>query len=260
MGEHKQKPSKPAGTKRKLENAPDADANPEPSPKRAQPQPQPKSAARQEQIEVDDTIAMMDPALLADHFAKYVRKSFPDSSAIELDDQLLPSKAFLNTTDFDKPHEAANLPAFLEKFSKEGKSGLSSCDDKGSPHTLVVTSSGIRTADLYRELRVFNSDNTKVAKLIAKHMKLKDNVEYMQKTRVGIAIGTPGRLKDLIDAGALKTRGIRRIVVDGSYRDQKKRTIFEMDELFRPLLTLLNSDEIRPRYVAADDRIELLVF
>ncbi|EXJ79466.1 hypothetical protein A1O3_08968 [Capronia epimyces CBS 606.96] len=249
----KMKGHKVAGTKRSLNDA--ADSGLEPPTKRAAPE----AAMRQQQTEVDETIAMMDPALLADHFAKFVRKSFPDSSSIELEDQFLPTKAFLNTSDFNKRHTAVNLPEFLEKFSDKGKTGLSSCDDKASPHTLVVTSSGIRTADLTRELRVFNNENVKVAKLIAKHMKLKDNVEYMQKTRVGIAIGTPGRLKDLIDAGALKPKGIRRIVVDGSYRDQKKRTIFEMNELFQPLMTLLNSDELRQRY-GTDDKIDILVF
>lgn len=253
MAEEKKQGQQQSGTKRRLDDA--TDGSIEPPTKRTTP----KAASRHEQIEVDETIAMMDPALLADHFAKFVRKAFPDSSSIELEEQFLPTKAFLNSIDFDKPHAAANLPEFLEKFSKEGKKGLTSCDGKASPHTLVVTASGIRTADLTRELRVFNSENAKVAKLIAKHMKLKDNVDFIQKTKVGIAIGTPGRLKDLIDAGAIKTKSIRRIIVDGSYRDQKKRTVFEMDELFRPLLALLNVEEIRQRY-GAEDKIEILVF
>ena len=95
--------------------------------------------------------AVFDPALLADHFAKSIRKSYPNSSSIELDERYLPAKAFLDTTDYEKDRVAANLPDFLERFSA-GKDGLSTCDGKASPHTLVVASSGMRTADLYREL------------------------------------------------------------------------------------------------------------
>jgi protein CMS1 len=58
----------------------------------------------------------------------------------------------------------------------------------------------------------------------------------------------------------MKTSGIRRIVVDGSYKDEKKRSIFEMEELFRPLLALLNMEQIRKRYGAEEDKVEILVF
>lgn len=209
--------------------------------------------------DVKQTVAAMDPALLADHFAKCLRKCFPKKSSIEFEDDDLPTKAFLDTTMFDSAHTGANLPAFLEQFTKNGKAELTTCEAKASPHTLVITSSGMRTADLTRELRVFNTKNSKVAKLIAKHMKLTDNAKYLAETKIGIAIGTPARLKDLIDQDALETRGLRRIVVDGSYGDEKKRTIFDMDELFRPLMALLNVPSIRQRY-GGEDQVVLLVY
>lgn len=255
MSRKKQASRRNSGLKRKLDDDVDVDPATIPS-KRAVLD----VANRPKQSQPDETIAMMDPALLADHFAKCTRACFPDSSAIKLEDRYLPTKAFSNTIDFDKSHIGTNLPSFLEKFSEDGKVGLSTCVKEGTPHTLVITSSGIRTADLTRELRVFNTKDSKVAKLIAKHMKLKDNVKYMQGTKVGVAIGTPTRLKDLIDADALMTDGLRRIIVDGSYRDEKKRTIFEMDELFRPLIDLLNVDSIRQRYGVDDNKIEIMVF
>jgi DNA-nicking Smr family endonuclease len=203
---------------------------------------------------------VVDPALLADRFAKYIQKYCPNSSHIELEEQYLPTKAFLDTTGYDKDRVAANLPEFIEKFSAEGKSGLSACDEKASPHTLVVTSSGIRTADLYRELRVFQNGETKVGKLIAKHMKLKENMEYMQENKIGIAISTPIRFNQLLDADALKTANLRRIVVDGSYCDEKKNTIFMMAQTFNPLVTLLNKESFRRRYGDGKDNIDILVF
>ncbi|OCT55121.1 Protein cms1 [Cladophialophora carrionii] len=204
--------------------------------------------------------AVGDPALLADRLAKYIQKYCPNSSPIELEEQYLPAKAFLDTTGYDRDRVAANLPQFIERFSPEGKTGLSTCDEKASPHTLVVTSSGIRTADLYRELRVFQNAETKVGKLIAKHMKLRDNIEYMLGNKIGIAISTPFRFKQLVDADALKTEKLRRIVVDGSYCDEKNNTIFMMAQTFNPLVTLLNEKSIRQRYGDGKDNIEILVF
>lgn len=211
------------------------------------------------QTEADEAIASMGPSLLADHFAKSIRKEFPDSSSLELEDQYLPTKAFRDTTAFDKTHVAPNLPDFLEKFTENGKDALVHCEEGSGPHTLVITSSGIRTADVARELRVFNSAECQVAKLIAKHMKLKANVEHMKKNRVGIAISTPMRLRDLADADALKLEDVKRIVVDGSYKDEKKRSIFELNELFCPLVELLNRIEIRQRYGSATP-VEIMVF
>jgi protein CMS1 len=203
----------------------------------------------------------MDPSLLADHLAQTVRKHFPKSSAIELEDQYLPTKAFRDTTNFDKPHIAANLPTYLETYTKNGKDDLTVCKEEARPHTLVIASSGIRTADLARELRSFGSEKCQVAKLVTKHMKLKDNIEYMKKTKVGIAISTPMRFRDLVEEKAMKTEGIKRIVIDGSYKDEKQRTIFHMAELFNPLISFLNREDIRTRYgTDVDDPVEILVF
>ncbi|KAK5232150.1 Protein cms1 [Exophiala xenobiotica] len=244
MARTKMAARKHGGNKRKLDVPADAESD---RPAKRTPS---KPAAQPRQTDLDETIAMMDPALLADHFA----------NSIELEEQYLPTKSFRNTTAFDKPHAGTKLPEFLEQFAENGKAELSACEEEASPHTLIIAPSGIRTADLNRELRVFNTEESKVAKLIAKHMKLHENIDYMRKNKVGIAVGTPTRVKDLIDADAMKTSDIRRIVVDGSYKDEKKRSIFEMEELFRPLLALLNMEQIRKRYGAEEDKVEILVF
>jgi len=214
---------------------------------------------RAEQTESDDVIAKMNPSLLADHFAKSTRKSFPDSSPIELEDLYLPTKAFKKASDFDEPRLAHNMPGFLEKTTENGKAGLVHLEAGKGPHTLVITSAGIRTADLARVLRVFNSEESQVAKLIAKHMKLKENIKHMKKNPVGIAISTPMRLRDLIDADALNLDDVKRIVVDGSYQDEKRRSIFEIKEVFRPLVELLSRAELKQRY-GSDAPVEIVVF
>ncbi|OAP58143.1 hypothetical protein AYL99_07233 [Fonsecaea erecta] len=204
--------------------------------------------------------AVADPALLSDHFAKYILKWFPESSTIELEDRYLPTKAFLDTTSYDRDRVAENLPDFLERFSAGSKEALSTCDEVATPHTLVLTISGMRTADLARQLQVFKSEDCKVGKFIAKHMKLEMNAEFLRQYKVTIAMGTPGRLNQLLEAGAMKTEGLQRIVVDGSYRDAKNSSIFTNGQIFRPMLALLNNDSIRQRYGAEHHKIDLLVF
>lgn len=252
MARTKEMPGLKTQLKRKRENPGAKDAKPAKRPateintKPKQHSPDPDSA--------------VDPTLLADQFARAVRKWFPESSPIELEQQCLPIKAFLNSSEYEKPRIPSNLPDFLEKFSPNGRDGLSTCAEKASPHTLVITSSGMRTADLYRELRIFQSDNAKVAKLIAKHMKLKENVKHMQENKIGIAISTPIRFKQLIDADAISIKNLSRLVIDGSYRDDKRNTIFMMDQVFQPLVSLLNEEKIRQRYGDGGDNIKVLVF
>ena len=98
---------------------------------------------------------------------------------------------------------------------------------------------------------------------------------------MGIGVGTPVRLADLLDAGkfhtkcrdisalsdpavaitgALKLDNLKNIVIDGSHIDQKKRGIFDMKETFRPMLQLLNREEIRARYGKQEEKIQILVF
>lgn len=52
-----------------------------------------------------------------------------------------------------------------------------------------------------RVVRKFQTKDATVAKLFAKHIKLKDSVKFLKSTRTGIAVGTPTRLKDLMDDG-----------------------------------------------------------
>lgn len=52
-----------------------------------------------------------------------------------------------------------------------------------------------------RVVRKFQTKDATVAKLFAKHIKLKDSIAFLKSTRTGIAVGTPTRLKDLMDDG-----------------------------------------------------------
>lgn len=114
----------------------------------------------------------------------------------------------MDTTSWDKPRNLENLPAFLEQFKDARRSNakgktLSDAPNKnpGTPHTLVVAGAGLRAADLTRALRKFQTKESMVAKLFAKHIKMKEAIETVKKTRMGMGVGTPQRILDLLDDG-----------------------------------------------------------
>ena len=64
----------------------------------------------------------------------------------------------------------------------------------------------MRVADVTRILKdkkLRGEKGGEVAKLFAKHFKLNEHVAYLRRTKVGAAVGTPGRLgKLLCETGA----------------------------------------------------------
>ncbi len=79
--------------------------------------------------------------------------------------------------------------------------------------------------------------NTRSRQLFAKHFKLADQVKYLAKTRVSIAVGTPARVAKLLAEGALKMTPQSVVLLDVGHRDSKKRSLLTLrevrDELWR---------------------------
>jgi protein CMS1 len=240
----------------KRKRAPDSDEDIESNPKRQQLK-QPET--RPLQNDFDASIATMDSQLLADLFVRSTKLLFHDKTSLELEDKYPPTKAFHDTSEFREPRNLQYLPLYLEKFAG-GKEELMKNVEVATPHTLVVCSSGIRAADVARAVRVFHTDDSAIAKLFAKHLKLKKSIKYVKKTKISFGVGTPARLNDLLNAEAMSLRGLKRIVIDGSYLDEKKRTIFTMTDLFSPVIDLINREDIKSRYGDHEDSIQILVF
>lgn len=186
------------------------------------------------------------------------------------------------------------MPAFLEKFSGNTTKLWSASKKNGAPHTIIVAVAGIRAADLARYMkhfrafedfqltcsrvvRKFHTKDAKVAKLFGKHIKMQDAIKFLKSTRTGIAVGTPARIKDLLDdgsspnavmaeniadflTGALATDRLERIVIDCSYIDQKKKGILETKETQIALIQLLGEKQLRERYNSDSGSIDLLFY
>ncbi|KAK0510118.1 hypothetical protein JMJ35_007512 [Cladonia borealis] len=208
-------------------------------------------------------IGKLDSRLQADYVAQRTKRFSSELSLVELEDRHVPAKAFRDTSDWDRTRMLKNLPEFLEHYSSRGadhKFLSSSLEQAGSPHTIVVTSAGLRAADIARVLRKFQTKESVVAKLFAKHIKLKDAIEYVRRTRICIGVGTPSRIIDLFNAGALTSSNLERIVIDASHFDQKKRGIFDMRETQEPLVQLLNRMELKSRYSSDTGAIQILLY
>lgn len=64
-----------------------------------------------------------------------------------------------------------------------------------------MTGAALRVADVTRVLkdkRLRGEKGGEVAKLFAKHFKLEEHVTYLKRTKVGVAVGTPGRIGKLL--------------------------------------------------------------
>ena len=112
----------------------------------------------------------------------------------------------------------------------------------------------------------------------AKHIKLEEAVTFLKNARTGIAVGTPVRLMDLLDngialfpgsvqycnltelVGALSVSHLKRVVVDASHIDQKKRGVMDSKDTMIPLARWLSRTEFKERYTDPDSTIELLFY
>ncbi|KAK5679312.1 Protein cms1 [Elasticomyces elasticus] len=217
------------------------------------------------ELGVNNAIGHMDSRLLADHIAQRSKRFQPDMSMVEAEDIHIPERAILDTTSWDKPRSTENLTGFMEQFAgarrnKKGQKLLHAPAEKGSPHTLIIAGAGLRAADLSRAVRKFQTKDSAVAKLFAKHIKLKEAIETVKTSRMGIGVGTPQRIIDLLEDGALSTTHLERIVVDASHIDQKKRGILDMKETQLPLVRLLSRDDFKERYGSGERKLELLFY
>jgi protein CMS1 len=128
-------------------------------------------------------------------------------------------------------------------------------------------------------LRKFQTKDAVIAKLFAKHIKLNEAEEFVKKSRMGIAVGTPARITDLLNSGdypcgnctkslmlitgttgALSLDRLVQIVVDASHVDQKKQSILDMRDTLLALMTLLNRPGLKERYTEPKKQVRLIFY
>ncbi|KAF3930193.1 hypothetical protein ABW20_dc0101746 [Dactylellina cionopaga] len=215
-------------------------------------------STKEDASSIDDSIALMDPKIMADYVAQRIQRFNKNLSTIELGDRILPERLYIDTTSHPSERSLSNLCEYMEKFcTKKGQSSISHLKSSpkapGSPHTIVVTPAALRAADVVRTLRKYQTTDSTIAKFFAKHVKLSEAVEHAKKTRIGIAVGTPARLLDLIKDGAVQIKYLQRIVLDVSYMDAKKRGLWDIKEVQDKVVELLGIEGIRKRLEGGGD-------
>lgn len=144
---------------------------------------------------------------------------------------------------------------FPEKFRRIF-GGVKTSGACGSPRAIVLCASAIRAVDVARLLRgvagtsasAADAKGSKgssciVAKLFSKHLKLEEQVAFLQSQRCPLAVATPARLLKLLEPegqGALKLDALNYLIIDGSYRDKKDQSIMTLPELRADLQRLIS--------------------
>ncbi|EMD38614.1 hypothetical protein CERSUDRAFT_113793 [Gelatoporia subvermispora B] len=190
------------------------------------------------------SVAAQPPALLANYVSTTQAKTFSKMSDIELADIQIPENSIADTTMWSGSRDlehlvefiTATLPTLRTRLGQNPKS-------MGAPTLIFVAAAALRVADVTRVLKDKKLRGEKggdVAKLFAKHFKLEEHVAQLKRTKIGAAVGTPGRLGKLLENGALSTSALTHIMLDVSHRDAKQRCVLDIpetrDEVFKTVL------------------------
>ncbi|OQR90213.1 ubiquitin-specific protease [Thraustotheca clavata] len=139
------------------------------------------------------------------------------------------------------------------KFLFKGK-GIK---DKCSPIILIMCSSALRAVEvgkLIRACRAIASFKCHVAKLFGKHLKLEEQVQNLKRFHP-IAIGTPGRIKTLLEMKALSLECTTHVVID-MHRDSKNMSILELKDTSKDTIDCIR-DAFLPQLTASKLSIAL---
>ncbi|KAK0450672.1 U3-containing 90S pre-ribosomal complex subunit-domain containing protein [Armillaria borealis] len=199
-----------------------------------------------------ESIAGHSTSELANYLSEMQKKTFPDMSAIELEATAVPESAIADTTSWQEPRTLDKLVEFIIKgiclVTTSGVHALTrhsvvpslrtrllqKSKATGSPTLLFVTGAALRVVDVTRVLkdkRLRGDKGGEVAKLFAKHFKLAEHVTYLRRTKVGAAVGTPGRIgKLLCETDALTVSALSHIILDVTFRDTKRRSLLDIPE------------------------------
>jgi len=192
-----------------------------------------------------DSITAQAPMGLQHYLASKQAKTFSTMSALELDDMQIPEGSIADTMRWTGPRTLDQLVDFITKVLPTLRTRLSQkSKSNGAPTLIFVTGAALRVADVTRVLKdkkLRGEKGGEVAKLFAKHFKLEDHVIYLKRTKVGAAVGTPGRIgKLLCETDSLSFSALTHIMLDVTFRDAKKRSLLDIpetrDEVFKTVL------------------------
>jgi protein CMS1 len=120
---------------------------------------------------------------------------------------------------------STSLPNYRKLLAAEGCTNVAS-EDLGSPLVVIVTASAIRATEIIQGLNS-KIHHCKLAKLFGKHIKITEQIEILSKSYYPIVIGTPHRLHQLAELGALSLNKTQLFFIDFT-ADSKTFTILTL--------------------------------
>ncbi|MCI4378193.1 hypothetical protein PGIGA_G00213090 [Pangasianodon gigas] len=200
-----------------------------------------KPKKRRKKKTITDVLATSEPApgspadlrsLVQSHFSG-------TRSVIEQEELNLPESCFLMSNDLTH-----SLSSYLKEVCPKWAKVQKQHTQTRSVVLLIVCSSALRTIELIKQLTTFKGE-AKVLKLFAKHIKAEDQMKLLSKSVAHIGVGTPGRLSTLIEKEGLSLQGLRYLVLDWNYRDQKQRRMVDIPEVKAEFLKLMETGIIK---------------
>ncbi|KAI3628750.1 cms1 [Malassezia furfur] len=215
-----------------------------------------KAAAYHDEVHAGQAVALQPSDRQADFFVAQQKKTYPKLSSLEMQEHQVPDAHATPDTFAD-----ADAP-----WKKE----------HGVPRILVVTGNAQRAADLARVLRTLLPEDESrpakrrkgaevstaggVAKLFARHFKVDEQVTHLQENATPLAVGTPHRIQQLLERGALRTDHLQALVVDHSWTDAKMRTIFDTPETRDALVHLVSDATLRKALLRKDAPCKIILY
>lgn len=243
-----------------------------------------KRAEKQhERTDTERALATQPASLQADYICAQQRRVYPSLSALELDEVRVSENMLIETIGWSGERTLDTLAPFVAECAcilTDVKVPLEN-SAPGAPRIVVVSGNAQRAADLVRPLRKLlpldeepprkkragakaseESDPSRptVAKLFARHFKADAQASWLKLQVAPIAVGTPHRLCQLIEMGALRLDDAEAIVIDHSWVDQKQRTIFDGPETRVAIIDLIGQQSVRGALRRKEKPCRLLLF
>ncbi|XP_066476977.1 protein CMSS1 [Tiliqua scincoides] len=160
-------------------------------------------------------------------------------SVIELEELKLPDACFLPANDLTHSF-SSYLKEICPKWAKLRKSH----EEKKSVVMLIICSSALRCLELIKSITAFKGDG-KVMKMFAKHIKIQEQMTKLEKGVIHVGVGTPGRIKALIQQDGLSLTALKYVILDWNWRDQKLRRLVDIPEIRKETIELLEMSLIK---------------
>ncbi|XP_028616062.1 protein CMSS1 isoform X1 [Grammomys surdaster] len=185
---------------------------------------------------ISDILAKSEPKPgTPEDFQKLIKDHYSSSrSVIELEELHLPDSCFLKANDLTH-----SLSSYLKEICPKWVKLRKTHTEKKSVLMLILCSSAVRALELIRSLTAFKGD-AKVMKLFAKHIKVQEQVKFLENRVIHLGVGTPGRIKELVKQDGLNLNPLKFLVFDWNWRDQKLRRMMDIPEIRKEVFELLD--------------------